>query len=153
MDPCKIVMASNFFSPLLWSHLNITEIFESKERILYIVSIQFFSERAPPPSKCTIHCLKACDLNWALCDMSGTHACKMPVLPVVSEVSGVQKVMSPEGKGQPGNPAVLLSPPRRGRTTQGQGTGSPCQEASSKTSDCVSQGAICTSISADCPCV
>lgn len=111
MDPCKIVMASSFFSPLLWSHLNITEIFESKERILYIVSIQFFSERAPPLSKCTIHCLKASDLNWALCEVSGAHGCKMLVLPVVSEVSGVQKVKSPEGKGQPGNTAVLVSSP------------------------------------------
>lgn len=109
MDPCKIVIASNFFSPLLWSHLNITEMFESKERILYIVSIQFFSKRAPPPSKCTIHCLKASDLNWALREVSGIHGCKMPVLPMVSEVSGVQKVKSPEGKGQPANPAMLVS--------------------------------------------
>ena len=111
MDPWKIVMASNFLRPFLWSHLNITEIFESKERILYIVSIKFFSKRAPPPSKCTIHCLKASDLNWALCEVSGIHGCKIPILPMVSEVSAVEKVKSPEGKGRPGNPATLVGSP------------------------------------------
>lgn len=134
MDPWKIVMASNFLSPFLWSHLNITEIFESKERILYIVSIKFFSKRAPPPSKCTIHCLKASDLNWALCEVSGIHGCKIPVLPMASQVSAVENMKSPEGKGRPGSPATLVGSPRGERAGRGPGAVSSCQQASGKTS-------------------